>query len=239
MEGEAVKRIEDLTIKSVGLKEVDGKLYSPVTLHRIYSDPRPAKITVKSLQGIKDYLDSNIDNLDMDKLMIHILDHKTVHVLTEVYGEKNERHTIICSVLEDLERFPFSDFIGQERFIIKLKSMFVSTEDQESIIKYTAKIDAEASVQTSDDGISQIARIKQGVSGVSGERENIPSLVKLKPFRTFTEIEQPESEFLFRMKTDEGRASCALFDADGGAWKNQARKNIANFFENFGVAVIL
>jgi hypothetical protein len=238
MEGEAVKKIFDLTIKAMELKEVEGKKYSPISLHRVYSDPRPAKIIVKSLQGIKDYLNNNVDDLDMGKLMIHIVDHKTVHVLTDIHGEDNERNTVISAILEDVDRFPFSDFIGQERFIIKLKSMFVESEDQKSIIRYTAKIDAESRVITEDDGITQNVNVKLGASGVKTERDSIPSLVKLKPFRTFTEINQPESEFLFRMSTSDGKAQCALFDADGGAWKNEARKNISDFFENFGVAVI-
>lgn len=238
MTGEVVDRIKELTDQARELKTVDGKSYSPVSLKRVYSDPRPAKIIVRSLQGIKDYLDNNIDELVMKLLLIHIVDHKTVKVLTSVYGEENERHIVIAAELEELERFPFSDFIGQERFIIKLKSMFCKTDDQESIIRYTAKIDSSSVIIAEDDGIGQNINVKKTLSGVKTERESVPSLVKLKPFRTFTEIEQPESEFLFRMKTIEEKTSCALFDADGGAWKNEARKNIAGFFENFGVAVI-
>lgn len=238
MNGDAVDKIKELADKSRELKTVDGKVYSPVPLKMVYSDPRPAKIIVRSLQGIKDYLDSNIDELEMKKLMIHIVDHKTVHVLTNTHGEQNERHTVVSAILEELGRFPFSDFIEQERFIIKLKSMFCSTLDQEAVIRYTAKIDSSSAIIAEDDGISQNINMKKTLSGVKTERENVPSLVKLKPFRTFTEIDQPESEFLFRMKTDEGKTSCALFGADGGSWKNEARKNIAGFFENFGVAVI-
>lgn len=238
MDGIVVDKIKELTDQARELKEVKGEKYSPVQLSRVYSDPRPKSITVKSLTGIIDYLETNIDDLDMKELLIHVVDHKNVYVYTNVHGEKNDRHIVMTAELDGLEPFPFERYLGQETFIIKCRSMFVPTDDMAAIIKYTAKIDTEAVVRTEDDGISQNVNIKKGVSGVKTERESIPSLVKLKPFRTFPEVDQPESEFLFRMDSGDGSAKCALFDADGGAWKNEARKNIADFFSSCGVAVI-
>ena len=51
--------------------------------------------------------------------------------------------------------------------------------------------------------------------------------VLLRPFRTFLEVEQPESEFLLRVDPDEG---IGFFEADGGIWKLEAKKNIADYF---------
>lgn len=232
MEGEAVKEIRRLSVEAMALKEVDGKQYSPVELKRIYSDPRPSAVKVKSLTGILDFLEANVDCLDKSTLILHIVDHTEVRVLTKIHGENNERHTVVVAELDSLDRFPFEKFIEQERFIIKARSMFVPTPDLSSILAYTAKIDKESNVITTDDGVTQNVNIKLGVTGVRTERENVPALVKLRPFRTFSEAEQPESEFLFRMKSGEGSAECALFDADGGAWRNTARTNIADFFES-------
>ena len=50
----------------------------------------------------------------------------------------------------------------------------------------------------------------------------VPNPVKLQPFRTFHEISQPEIAFVFRMKNSQSGVSCALFEADGGAWKFNA-----------------
>ena len=50
----------------------------------------------------------------------------------------------------------------------------------------------------------------------------------LRPFRTFQEVEQPESEFLLRMD-EEG--NIGLFEADGGMWKLTARQTIKAFLE--------
>ncbi|MEG2294316.1 MAG: hypothetical protein RR936_08180 [Carnobacterium sp.] len=50
----------------------------------------------------------------------------------------------------------------------------------------------------------------------------------MQPYRTFLEVPQPESAFIFRLD-DEGR--CALFEADGGLWKNEAILNVRKYLE--------
>ena len=52
--------------------------------------------------------------------------------------------------------------------------------------------------------------------------------MELKPFRTFLEVAQPESEFILRVN-DKG--NIGLFEADGGVWKLEAKRNIAAYFE--------
>ena len=56
---------------------------------------------------------------------------------------------------------------------------------------------------------------------------DIKPRVQLQPFRTFLEIAQPESEFLIRVDPQEG---IGFFEADGGIWKLEAKKNIADYF---------
>lgn len=81
-----------------------------------------------------------------------------------------------------------------------------------------------------DDGITQKATVKTGLA--SRGDAVIPSPVTLKPYRTFTEVDQPESRFVFRMKEDKYEGvQCALFEADGGAWKLQAMENIKGYLE--------
>ena len=58
----------------------------------------------------------------------------------------------------------------------------------------------------------------------------VPNPVILAPYRTFLEVEQPESSFIFRMRdSDRGGVSCALFEADGGAWRNEAMSDVAAY----------
>ncbi|MDL2276354.1 hypothetical protein LJC02_01750, partial [Breznakia sp. OttesenSCG-928-G09] len=51
-------------------------------------------------------------------------------------------------------------------------------------------------------------------------------IFKVAPFRTFAEVEQPNSRFLLRVR--EG-GEMALFEADGGAWKLEAQNNVSTF----------
>lgn len=237
MNGESVNQIKELAIRSMDLKEVNGNQYSPETLVRVFSDPRPVAILVKSLTGIIDFLEANIDELDMDSLILHVVDCATVRVITKIHGERNERHSVICADLDIVKTFPFGQFMDQETFIIKCRSMFVPTDDMDRILKYTSKIDASASIKTEDDGVTQIARIKKGASGVIAENEALPVIIKLRPYRTFPDVEQPESEFLFRMNASDDSITCALFESDGGNWRNTARKNIAGYFELLEVTI--
>ena len=60
----------------------------------------------------------------------------------------------------------------------------------------------------------------------------MPSPCRLTPYRTFTEVQQPTSDFIFRLS--DGRNDevyCALYEADGGAWRSVAKENIRKYLE--------
>jgi hypothetical protein len=227
---DGIEKIEELIKAGMSIKVIDGKNYSYVGLKRIFDDPRPAAVRVKSLTGIVNFLTENKDGLNIEKLMIHVVDHKTVRVITEAQGEENERYTVIEAVREEIQGFDYGRFMDHELFVIKLASMFEETEDLATLKSYSSKVSDDTAVKTSDDGVTQSVEIKKGLSGVRTEGVELPSQVTLKPYRTFSECKQPDSKFLFRMKKDDG-IQCALFEADGGFWKQTARESIAEFFK--------
>ena len=57
--------------------------------------------------------------------------------------------------------------------------------------------------------------------------EAIRPIVRLKPYRTFQEVEQPESPFLIRVS----ERGISFTEADGGMWKLTARETIKKFLE--------
>lgn len=78
--------------------------------------------------------------------------------------------------------------------------------------------------------MTQKASVKTGIASKSDAI--VPNPVVLRPFRTFVEVEQPKSDFIFRMKQDKyDGITCAIFEADGGAWKNAAMANIKAYLE--------
>ena len=55
-------------------------------------------------------------------------------------------------------------------------------------------------------------------------------IVKLKPIRTYEEIEQVESKFLFRVNKN---GTVCLREADGGQWKYEVQKRIVAYLEEY------
>jgi len=57
----------------------------------------------------------------------------------------------------------------------------------------------------------------------------VPNPVKLRPYRTFAEIEQPQSSYVFRIQDSDRGPSFKLVEADGGLWKNATMKKIKDY----------
>lgn len=126
--------------------------------------------------------------------------------------------------------FEYGRYMGNERFIIALQSKFIANDDRALLLQFAGTVKDESIAQYGDDGVTQKATIKTGITSVGDAV--VPNPVKLRPFRTFIEVEQPESAFVFRMRQAEGHGvECAIFEADGGAWKNAAMKSIKEYLQ--------
>jgi len=149
-----------------------------------------------------------------------------VHVSSRLNPETMSRKFFIGAECRAQGSFPFQDWMDVETFLIKLRSLFKDTPGRKELLEFTARITSGTSVDLQDDGVSQQVTVKQGVSGALKASATAPSVVTLAPFRTFREIEQPASEFIFRIKSVGDKVVCALFEADGGAWEIDALKKI-------------
>jgi hypothetical protein len=106
----------------------------------------------------------------------------------------------------------------------------VPTEWSTRILALAGNLKAGREVTTQDDGVSQTATVKAGVTLV--DTAKVPNPVPLKPYRTFIEVNQPESSFVLRLKQgyrENELPSIALFEADGGAWRLEAIQSIAQY----------
>lgn len=117
-------------------------------------------------------------------------------------------------------------FREQEKAIIELRSRFAPGEGVDYLLDLLSRISKDSGVATTDNGVSQTVEARQGIAlkATVQLRPRVP----LRPFRTFQEVEQPESEFLLRMD-EEG--NIGLFEADGGMWKLTARQTVKAFLE--------
>lgn len=57
----------------------------------------------------------------------------------------------------------------------------------------------------------------------------VPNPVTLVPYRTFLEVKQPPSEFVFRIRDDRGEPVFKIVEAEGGLWRNEAMNNIKQY----------
>ncbi len=196
----------------------DGRKYTSKVIVPVLS-PAPKVLEVLTLTGMADYLASNIDKLQKDHLIIHVLNYQYVAILTDSDPLWKDRHHYLSATCDTLN-FPFQTFMDVENFIIGLQSMFVQDEQTAAILKIVGNVKDGTVMGYKDDGISQKVIAKSGVSRV--EDVPVPNPVTLAPYRTFLEIKQPASKFIFRMRSGVEAPTCALFEADGGAWKREA-----------------
>ena len=207
------------------LMEVNGQSYTDKALYRVTHNPKAKQsICLRNLNSLIDYVKCGND-FTGEPMFLHVVSPTKVELFSALDADR-ERESLL-QVTAELPEFRFGEFIDHGAFCIALQSIFINNEDRETLTKFAGTVENGTVEQYSDDGISQKATIKTGIA--SKGDAIVPSPVKLRPYRTFLEVEQPESEFIFRMRNSGAGVQCALFEADGGAWRNQARKNIYNY----------
>lgn len=202
--------------------EVDGQKYSTKGLHHV-KQPSPDDLGITTLTGLVDYVVSKIDN-HKTSLLLQVVSPRQVRVYSPLKPDATRDCYIECTA--QLPEIYFGKFIDIENFNIMLQSCFVQNEHSASVLQVVGNITEQTVRTVGDDGVSQEVTARAGIVKVTNVP--VPNPVILKPFRTFAEVEQPESKFVFRMQ-DGPRA--AFFEADGGAWKLEAMKNIKTYLQ--------
>lgn len=227
-----LREFAQFLIEATEAKEhvIDGRDYTSRALAPV-KPPMPAPIVFATLTGLIDYIKTLKDDGEVkahDGVLIHVVNANLVTMIDEHTDEWEQRDEHARATTDQhADDFAFGTYMDQEQFVIGLRSLFVGTPDREKLLAVAGNLSAQSTVSVEDDGVSQSVGLKTGVMLKS--RETLPALIKLKPWRTFREADQPESEFIVRVKQErEGSVpKIALFEADGGAWKLQAVKNVA------------
>lgn len=130
----------------------------------------------------------------------------------------------LYEAVSDVPSISVNQYMSQEHAVIELQSLYAVTDDRDYLLALLSRIDVNQGVSSVDNGISQEVSVRTGA--VLKEQQTVQPIVHLQPYRTFLEVEQPASDFLLRLDK-EGRP--ALYEADGGAWKLEAKRNIAAY----------
>lgn len=186
-------------------------------------------LDTSTLTSIVDYITSGTDSAALpanSKFVIHISGYGTVDLYQELNSDKRRNHLIHACAEEC--GFRFGQFMPLEDFNINVQSLFKQDDNTAALLKFIGNVKIDSGVQQEDDGVTQKITANRGISlGISKE---VPNPITLKPYRTFTEIEQPESAFVFRLQKDDRLGvTAALFEADGAAWKHKAIQSIKDY----------
>lgn len=221
--GEA--KVQDVTLPDGTVQTYTDKPLTRLSKHIPMAD----EMGMRTLTGLVDYIKSRIDNM-APKMIVQVVSPVEVKLFSMLDEERNREHLV--TVNAQIPGFNYDKFIDHETFCINVQSKFIDDPgtDKAIILKFAGTVEQGSVAEYGDDGVTQKATVKTGIA--SKTDAVVPNPVKLRPFRTFIEVEQPVSEFIFRMKQDKyDGIFCAIFEADGGAWKNAAMKNIKDYLE--------
>lgn len=197
-----------------------------------FEPPVPSTITVATLSGFVSLLENGFEGYGNADALVQVTAFDEVKLINKTSDKYGRRQTFaIAKAMKTERNFRFNEFIPQEEFNIALLSMFVETTALSDFLAITGNIAKETEVRQQDDGMSQQVQSRAGV--VLKRDITVKPRVTLQPFRTFTEVDQPVGDFIFRVRHDERLGNlCALFEADAGAWKLTAMNTIKTWLQN-------
>lgn len=213
--------------KIVSLKEtktfnINGETYSDRPLERIAPHvDSPWVLNVAGLDSIVKLIREEKEKV-ASTIMVQVKDYNLVECFT-AYREDFSRFELYRA-RADVPDFR-TGWHEREEALIQLRSLFIPNEGTEYLLNLLSRISEDSNVTSSDNGVTQRVEARQGIA--LNSLVEVKPRVSLQPFRTFLEVAQPESEFLLRVDKDRG---IGFFEADGGVWKLEAKRNVAKFF---------
>lgn len=220
-------------LHSLGNVEIikhNGFEYASRQLTRLSEDV-PEVFSTKTLASLVELIKKEHSHNALNDLIVHVESPIKVNVHTTLRGHLDRFD--LYSATAELPRITLDNYLDLESMNILLKSAFVQNGTRDELIKVLSQVVEDAIKTSADDGMAQEVTVKTGIRTLA--KMEMPTIVKLAPYRAFIEVEQPEGEFLLRLRKG---PEAALFEADGGAWKMAARKNIKGYFEDALVELI-
>lgn len=221
---EAIDRILGLAPPNIHL--VGDLEYADKTLSLIYP-PSPKAVECSTLQGLVDLIDEKFDDLKTNAVFLHVISPTEVKLIQNAADKYGRIRVWASATYPGCESFKFGAWHNPESFLISAQQGFqrVKLENEDGsfaldldyMLKVASKITAENATEHEDDGFAQRVAVKQGIA-LKAETILKP-MVNLAPYRTFAEIDQVLSQFVFRARIGGESVQLALFEGDGGRWK--------------------
>lgn len=229
MEGikEAIAYIANLAVEAEKPEQIEiaGKTYCTKRLTRYDAPPKADPIKATTLTSLVDYIKESRHEL-RERMIIQVVSPTEVQLYSELLDERDREYLFEVNAL--LPRFEYGKEYDQESFLVAMQSCFGHTDDRDAVAFLASNIVNTRQATFSDDGVSQQAVVKTGIT--TKQNAIVPNPVTLIPYRTFLEVEQPASKFVYRVSEGAGGAPrFKLVAADGGVWKAEAMDNVKRY----------
>lgn len=186
----------------------------------------PETLTLHSLDALVKMVKTEALNAANGPVYIMVPDHMTVSCFTQPdYDFRGFRQVFYEVKATDVPGWDSKVNLPFEEMQIALRTRFQQTPDTEYVLKLLSDISTGAKVTYNDNGVATTVVTKKGIDLQTNS--TIRPIVTLRPYRTFQEVEQPESTFLIRIN----ERGITFVEADGGMWKLKARETVKAFLE--------
>ena len=222
---EAIEKIEAMTGPEV--LQIDGRNYAigKDYVREILPDLHPP-------------LHREVNSLDA---LVHLIEseaglHTTIYVSVAAYNrvdvftdprplERWIRPELFTAFAADVPGWDPVVNSGFDEATVQLITRFMDSPDREYCLRLLSQITTGAKVTYADNGIASTIVMTKGAQ--LAENVLIKPIVRLKPYRTFQEVDQPEGLFLIRIH----ERGIKFIEADGGMWKLEARQIVKCWLE--------
>lgn len=225
---EAIQHIQETAARPF-LQEIDGVTYL-IDQEGQYQQVKPEleyqeELALTSLDALVKLVRTEASKQEYP-LYITIPDHLTAVCFGQPDSELRFRRVrYYRAKATDVPGWQSDVKMGFEEMQIAVRTRFQETTDAAYAMKLLSDITTGGKITFNDNGVATSVVTQKGVALQANEA--IRPIVKLKPYRTFQEVEQPESPFLIRVS----ERGISFTEADGGMWKLKARETIKAFLE--------
>lgn len=223
---EAIEKIAELAKPDVC--NIDGNTYvidKDGKYEQIMEAPvYPERKTLSSLEAVVSMVETEALK-DIAPIYIEIPSPTCVAVFTQpMHALRDKRISLYEAHAVDVPGWEAQTKLPFDQAAVALQTRFQDGGDRDYTLQLLSQISTGAKVTYNDIGVATTVVTSKGVS--LQQNSTIRPVVRLRPYRTFQEVEQPEGLFLIRI--DE--RGIAFTEADGGMWKLTARRTIKAYF---------
>mgnify|MGYP004478913177 CR=1 FL=1 len=180
-------------------------------------------INLSSLAALVTFVQQEAIDL-VDKLFISVDSPTKVNCFTSPQEEAQQLRTYLYSATAtDVPGWSEKVNMGFEEAIIALRTRFQHTPDLDYALQLLSSITSGSKVTLNDNGIATSVVTQRGIA--LQDNAAIRPIVNLRPYRTFMEVDQPESSFLIRVS----ERAISFVEADGGMWRLSARRTVQSY----------